>query len=231
MEHILLNIVEFLPIQSIISLYMLNQSHSRLFHDKNIWQILIRKDFSYCQGKTCAFMNLPPLLHYHNHHSTNCYGGLGLHLSASRTRISIGDRLSITTTIFNTSYSPMQLEVGHSLVGIYYENGGLFRIKWKRGHLEERRRATFSTTSAVLSGTPIIATIAPHSFVQYTTTAKLRDMSLKKPKKWSSWNETNTVLCFPKYHLPIPRDHESATLHCVIVWRRLKSNKIKIQVM
>jgi hypothetical protein len=250
MEQVLKDIAEFLPIHSIISLCMVNKTYWRILSSQHMWHSLLRRDFSYCKGNSCA-IPLPPHPHYKSHHNMELSSGLGLHLSASPTQLAVGDRLFVTTTIFNVTNAPIEFEAGHSLVGMYYAQGGLLRVKWKEGVVEECRQSYLSTVANVVSGTFILCTIKPNSFIQFKTRAKLRDLvwscssplrvltflfspflqSIKKPKKWESWNTTDKVLCFPKYTLPIPRDNGEAWLSCIGLRRLcLKSNSIKLQL-
>lgn len=185
MEQILPVIFIHLHIRDIIHVCTSSKILSEFLHSKSLWMSLILRDFLDCKPFKCPLFTKSSsistsklLSHYRAHFETSFSCGLGLRLSSDVIQLAVGDFLTFTTTIYNNTSLELEIPVGYSHIGKYYEQGALMRSDWdEQGY----RRAVYSLHSPCLQSTHILAIIPPGSFVQFTSKAKLRDLVFSSP--------------------------------------------------
>lgn len=183
MEQTLPLVINYLPIRDIVHLCSSSKSLLEFLRQHSLWASLIHRDFTACKPTTCPLFKgscTPSKLpaHYREHYETSFSHGLGLHLSSDVVQISVGNLLTLTTTIYNHTSIHVEIPVGYSHIGHYYEAGALMRSEWQE---KGCRRAVYSLHSPCLQSAHILAMIPPGSFVQYQAKAKLRDLVLPLP--------------------------------------------------
>lgn len=196
MECIIELVVVYLPLRDICSTLCANKPLLRIItRSYGVWVTLIKRDYPYCNIKSCilgSHSSTPPLngniTHYKDHYGITFSCGIGLRLSVDTMQLSIGGRITFTTTIFNTTQNPLEIFTGHAKVGNYYEEGALLRCEWKQGCYKESRMATFSYSDSCCTGSyTTTRTIDPNSKAVFTARAKLVDLVCEHAYLLDAW--------------------------------------------
>lgn len=140
--------------------------------------------------------------------------GLRIRLEVDKTALRPGDKVNITTTLMNLTDKPMQLEVGYTTTGNYFESGSALTGSFTTG-ATGASAATRPQWTVGMCGTgahAIVKTIEPMSTLTYTTPATFGEVNSQfgrvaapaKPGEPAAPKPTGLILGKSKYsYIPL----------------------------